>query len=138
MRPLSSSEGFPIKLRAVTVALLAAIAFPAVAGAGNIVFQETLPKVSSTQVSVTVRKAAAFRILMRTSTQGRTKLFLIGRHAPKGGPLIDTATYACDGTAGSFYCKGSYEALPPGTYTFRVVFNGTTPQPADLVLTVRW
>jgi len=97
-----------------------------------------MPSVSSTQISVTVRKAAAFRILMRTSTQGRTRLFLLGRHAPRGGALIDTRTHACDGAAGSFYCKGSYESLPPGTYTFRVVFNGTTPQPADLVLTVRW
>ena len=57
-----------------------------------------------------MRKAAAFKVLLRTSTQGRTKLFLLGKHAPKGGALIDTKTYACDGAAGSFYCKGSYEA----------------------------
>ena len=36
----------------------------------------------------------------------------LGKHAPTGGPLIDTATTACDGAAGSFYCKGSYEPLP--------------------------
>ena len=52
--------------------------------------------------------------------------------------MIDTKTYACDGAAGSFYCKGSYEALPAGTYTFKVVFAGTTAQPAHLELTVRW
>jgi len=138
MKALSSSREFSIKQRAATVAILVAVAFPGGADAGNVVLQETMPKVSSTQVSVTVRKAAAFRILMRTSTQGRTRLFLLGRHAPRGGAVIDTRAYACDGAAGSFYCKGRYESLPPGTYTFRVVFNGTTSQPADLVLTVRW
>ena len=97
-----------------------------------------MPKVSSTQVTVTVRRPAAFKILMRTSTQGRTKLFLLGTHAPKGGPLIDTKTYACEGAAGSLYCNGSYESLPAGAYTFRVVLAGTTPQAAHLELTVRW
>jgi hypothetical protein len=127
-----------MKLHAVAVVTLAAVAFPAAAGAGKIYLEDTLPKVSSTQVTVTVRKAAAFNILLRTSTQGRTKLFLLGKHAPKGGALIDTKTYACDGAAGSFYCKGSYEALPRGTYTFRVVYAGTTSQPAHVELTVRW
>ena len=127
-----------MKLRAAALTVMVVFALPAVARAGSIVLQDKLPKVSSTQVSVTVRKAAAFRILMRTSTQGRTRLFLLGKHAPKGGALFDTATYACDGTAGSFYCQGHYEPLPPGTYTFRVVYHGTTPQPADLELTVRW
>ena len=91
------------------------------------------------QVSVTVHRPAAFKILMRTSTQGRTKLYLLGKHAPKGGPLIDTKTYKCDGAAGSWYCKGSYEALPAGTYTFRVVFTSSVPtNPGGLELTVRW
>ena len=96
------------------------------------------PKVGSTQVTITVRKAAAFKVLMRASTQGRTRLFLLGKHAPKGGALIDTKTYHCDGAAGSYYCKGGYESLPAGTYTFRVVYAGTTPQPANIELTVRW
>ena len=56
-----------------------------------------------------------------SATGGRTQLFLTGKHAPKGGPLIDTKTFACDGTAGSFYCKASYESLPAGTYTWRIV-----------------
>ena len=127
-----------MKLRAVILALVVAVAFPAVAGAGKVYLEDSMPKTSSTQVTVTVRKAAAFKVLLRTSTQGRTRLFLLGKHAPKGGALIDTKTYACDGAAGSYYCKGSYEALPAGTYTFRVVFVGTTPQPAHLELTVRW
>jgi len=98
-----------------------------------------LPKNGSRQVSVTVKKPAAFRILMRTSTQGRTRLYLLGAHAPRGGPLVDTKTYRCDGAAGSWYCKGSYEALPAGTYTFRVVFTSSVPtNPGGLELTVNW
>ena len=88
------------------------------------------------QVSVVVRKAASFSVLLRTRTIGRTQLFLIGTHAPKGGPLLDTATTRCDGAAGSYYCKGSFEPLPAGTYTFRVVRPsgfGT-----HIELTVRW
>jgi hypothetical protein len=127
-----------MKWHAVAVVALAAVVFPAVAGAAKVYLEDSMPKVSSTQVTVTVRKPAAFKVLMRTSTQGRTRLFLLGAHAPKGGALIDTKTYACDGTAGSFYCKGSYEALPAGVYTFRVVYVGTTAQPAHLELTVRW
>ncbi len=122
---------------AACVAAIAAV-FPPLAGAAKVYLEDSIPKTGSTQVSVTVRKAAAFRILLRTSTQGRTRLYLLGKKAPKGGALIDTKTYACDGAAGSLYCKGDYEALPAGTYTFRVVFTGTTPQPAHIELTVRW
>jgi hypothetical protein len=119
--------------------LLGAAAFPAFAHAGKVVYTDTLPRNGARQVSVTVKKPAAFRILMRTSTQGRTRLYLLGAHAPKGGPLIDTKTYRCDGAAGSWYCKGSYEALPAGTYTFRVVFASSAPtNPGGLELTVNW
>jgi hypothetical protein len=127
-----------VRLLAVSLIALGVLVIPAVADAGKIVLQDTMPRVSSTQVAVSVRKAAAFRVVMRTSTQGRTRLYLLGTHAPKGGALIDTKTYACVGAAGSFICKGAYEPLPPGTYAFRVVFGGTTPQPANLELTVRW
>ena len=127
-----------MKLRAAILVVTVAVVFPAVAEAGKVYLEDTLPKVGSTQVTITVRKAAAFKVLLRTSTQGRTKLFSLGKHAPKGGALIDTKTYHCDGAAGSFYCKGSYEPLPAGTYTFRVVYAGTTPQPANIELTVRW
>jgi hypothetical protein len=127
-----------MKLRALILVVTVAVVFPAVAEAGKGYLEDKLPKVGSTQVSITVHKAAAFKVLLRTSTQGRTKLFLLGKHAPMGGALIDTKTYACDGAAGSFYCKGSYEPLPAGTYTFRVVYAGTTPQPANIELTVRW
>jgi hypothetical protein len=124
---------------AALVVLVAVAAFPAIARAGKLYYTDTLPRNGSRRVSVTVKKAAAFRILMRTSTQGRTRLYLLGAHAPKGGPLIDTKTYHCDGAAGSWYCKGSYEALPPGTYTFRVVFSSSAPtNPGGLELTVNW
>ena len=127
-----------MRFPAVALTALAAFVLPTLAGAGRIALQDTMPRFSTTKVTITVRKAAAFRILLRTSTQGRTRLYLLGAHAPKGGPLIDTKTYACEGAAGSFYCKGAYESLPAGTYTFRIVFAGTTPQPANLELTVRW
>jgi hypothetical protein len=124
---------------AIVAVLLAAGSFPALARAGKVVYTDRLPRNGSRQVSVTVKKPAAFRILMRTSTQGRTRLYLLGAHAPKGGPLIDTKTYHCDGAAGSWYCKGSYEPLPRGTYTFRVVFASSAPtNPGGLELTVNW
>ena len=134
-----------MKARAAVVAVgLAAVAVlaaasPAVAAGGKLVYDDMLPHNGTRQVSVTVHMRAAFNILMRTSTQGRTKLYLLGKHAPKGGPLIDTKTYKCDGAAGSWYCKASYEALPAGTYTFRVVFTSSVPtNPGGLELTVRW
>jgi hypothetical protein len=127
-----------MKLFALTVVAAVALGLPAVAGAGKIVLQDSVPRNGTAQVSVTLRKPGSFKVLLRTTTQGRTTLFLLGAHAPTGGPLIDTKTHACDGTAGSFYCKGSYEPLPRGTYTFRVVFAGTTPQPAHIELTVQW
>ena len=91
---------------------------------------------SSVQVGVVVRKHASFSVLLRTRTVGRTQLRLLGVHAPKGGPLIDTNTTRCDGAAGSWYCQASYEPLPPGTYVFRVIRRsgfGT-----NIELTVSW
>ena len=73
-------------------------------------------------MTIQTHRAAAFKVLLRVPTAGRAKLFLLGKTAPKGGALIDTKTYACDGAAGSFYCKGSYEPLPKGTYTWRVTW----------------
>jgi hypothetical protein len=108
---------------ATAIAVVSALAFilPAAASAGSVRLEQFVTTGSSVQVSVVVRKAASFSLLLRTRTAGRTQLVLLGKRAPKGGPLIDTATTACDGAAGSFYCKGSFEPLPPGTYTFRVV-----------------
>jgi hypothetical protein len=56
--------------------------------------------------------------------------------APRGGPLIDTKTYACEGAAGSFYCRASYEPLPKGRYRWRIRWLGA--RPAHVELTVRW
>ena len=89
-------------------------------------------------VSITVRtyRPTAFKVLLRVQTQGRTQLFLTGKNAPKGGALIDTKTYACEGAAGSYYCKASYDALPAGTYTWRIV---RVSGPKEVTtLTVRW
>ena len=110
----------PAAATALVVSALA-LAVPGVARAGSVQLEQFVSTGGTVQVSVVVRKAASFSVLLRTRTIGRTQLFLIGKHAPKGGPLLDTATTRCDGAAGSYYCKGSFEPLPAGTYTFRVV-----------------
>jgi len=114
----------------------------ALAGPSKLYFEDTIPSGSSSSVRITTHKAASFRVLLRVPTAGRAKLFLTGRHAPKGGPLIDTKTYACQGAAGSFYCKAAYEPLPKGTYTWRVTWlsiaQAGPKMPAHVELTVRW
>ena len=125
----------PAAATALVVSALA-LAVPGVARAGSVQLEQFVSTGGTVQVSVVVRKAASFSVLLRTRTIGRTQLFLIGKHAPRGGPLLDTATTRCDGAAGSYYCKGSFEPLPAGAYTFRVVRPsgfGT-----HIELTVRW
>jgi hypothetical protein len=114
----------------------AVLALPAVGNAGSVHLEQYVASGSSAQVGVVVRKHASFSVLLRTRTVGRTQLRLLGAHAPKGGPLIDTNTTRCDGAAGSWYCKASYEPLPPGAYVFRVIRRsgfGT-----NIELTVTW
>jgi hypothetical protein len=122
---------------ALVVALAAALAAPAGSFAkGQLFFEDTVPAGKSSYVRLTTHRAASFRVLLRVPTQGRAQLFLLGKKAPKGGPLIDTKTYACEGAAGSFYCRASYEPLPKGTYAWRIRWLGK--QPAHVELTVRW
>jgi len=112
------------------------LALPGMGLAGSVHLEQYVASGSSVQVGVVVRKHASFSVLLRTRTVGRTQLRLLGAHAPKGGPLIDTSTTRCEGAAGSWYCKARYEPLPPGTYLFRVVRNsgfGT-----NIELTVSW
>ncbi len=118
------------------VASVAALALPAAASAGTVRLEQFVTTGGSVQVSVVVRKPASFSVLLRTRTIGRTQLVLLGKHAPRGGPLLDTATTRCDGAAGSYYCTGSYEPLPPGTYTFRV--RRPSGFGTHVELTVRW
>lgn len=131
-------------LRAVVViSVVAAIALPATAFAkGKIYFEDTVPSGTSSIVTVQTHRAVAFRVLLRVPTAGRAKLFLTGKHAPTGGALIDTKTYGCDGAAGSYYCKGSYQPLPKGNYTWRISWVSTQQvgpkMPAHVELTVRW
>jgi hypothetical protein len=117
--------------------VVAALVLPAAASAkGKLFFEDTIPAGKSSSVTFMVHKAASFRVLLRVPTQGRAKLFLIGKTAPRGGPLIDTKTFACEGAAGSYYCRASYEPLPKGTYTWRISWAGKMP--AHVELTVRW
>jgi hypothetical protein len=120
----------------VAAVLASLVAVTSAQAKGKLFYEDTLPATGAGAVSVTVRAPAAFRVVLRTSTQGRTRLYLLGKTAPKGGPLIDTKTYGCQGAAGSFYCQGSYEALPKGTYTFRLKRDGAGP--VHVELTVRW
>lgn len=120
------------------VVLACTVPAAALAAGGKLYFQDTVPSGSSSSVSVRVHHAAAFKVLLRVPTTGRARLYLTGKYAPKGGALIDTKTFACEGAAGSFYCKASYEALPAGTYTWRIGWAGTPKKPAHVELTLTW
>ena len=121
---------------AATVAVAVVLIVPAVAIAASVSYSDTVVKGKPVSVTVTTHRAASFHVLLRVSTQGRTRLFLTGKHAPKGGPLIDTKTYACEGAAGSFYCKAAYEPLPAGTYTWKIVRVAGAKEP--VTLTLKW
>ena len=114
----------------------------ALAGGGKVFFEDTVSSGRSSSVTITTHRLPSFSVLLRVQTAGRAKLYLLGKHAPKGGPLIDTKTTGegsgCEGAAGSFYCKASYELLPAGTYTWKIAWVGAPKQPAHVELTVRW
>jgi hypothetical protein len=123
---------------AMLAATTMAVALPAAVGAqgSKLFFEDTVRPGKSTWVEISTHRRAAFRVVLRVPTQGRAKLFLEGRTAPRGGPLIDTKTYSCEGAAGSFYCRGAYEPLPKGNYRWRIRWLGTSS--AHVELTVRW
>jgi len=126
-----------VKSVLVAAGAVAALAVPAFAAtSSSVVYQDTVATGAPVSVTVTTHRRAAFSVLLRVRTEGRTKLFLTGKHAPRGGPLIDTKTYACEGAAGSFYCKAAYESLPAGTYTWRIVRVSGARE--TVTLTVRW
>ena len=118
-------------------AAVAAFAIPATALAkGKLFFEDTVPAGKSSSVTITTHRTASFRVVLRVPTQGRAQLFLTGKVVRKGRLLIDVKKYGCEGTAGSSYCRGAYEPLPKGTYTWRVRWLGKMP--AHVELTVRW
>jgi hypothetical protein len=130
-------------------AAAAALALPAgtlAVGPGKVFFEDTVPSGGSSSVTIVTHRPAAFKVLLRVPTAGKAKLFLLGKKAPKGAPLIQTSNAspasACQGAAGSFYCKASYEPLPKGRYTWRLTWVSVVRQgpkmPAHVELTVRW
>jgi hypothetical protein len=122
---------------AVLPAVVLAFAVAAVAmAAGNVIYNDSVSVGKPVSITVKTYGPTAFRVLLRVQTEGRTRLFLTGKHAPKGGALIDTKTFACDGAAGSYYCKASYDALPAGTYTWRIVRVSGPKE--NTTLTLRW
>ena len=64
-------------------------------------------------VTVTTHHPVASRVVLRTPRRAARRPSQ-GKHAPQGAQLIDTKTSAREGAAGTFYCKGSYDALPAG------------------------
>jgi hypothetical protein len=123
-------------MRIVVVAIAAALVLPVTAGAAIVTYRDTIPTGASGRVAVTARSAASFQVVLRVPATGRTQLFLAGRDAPRGGPLIDTATSACPRSGAVRVCRASYEPLPAGTYTWRV--RRASGAPAAVTLTVRW
>ena len=130
-------------------AIVLAVALPAMAqGAGpaKVFFEDSIPSGSSSSVTIVTHRSASFHVLLRVPTAGRAKLYLLGKKAPKGGPLINTSSVkegsGCQGAAGSYYCKASYEPLPKGTYTWRITWVSVVQQgpkmPAHVELTVTW
>ncbi len=128
-----------MRARVAVVVLAAGLAVPgALAAGGKVFFQDTVPSGKASSVTITTHHASAFKVLLRVPTAGRAKLYLLGKKAPKGGPLIDTKTFDCEGAAGSFFCKASYEPLPKGTYRWKIAWVGTPKKAAHVELTVRW
>lgn len=114
------------------------LAFTATAfAASRLTFEDTLARNQSSSVTVTVHRKPAFRLKLKAPTAGRTRLYLTGRNAPAGGPILDTKTSDCSGAAGTFVCSSSLESLPKGTYKFRIKFTGASG-PANVRLTARW
>jgi hypothetical protein len=124
------------RLAVLPAAVLVLAVTAAAWAASNVTYNDSVSVGKPVSITVRTYRPTAFTVLLRVRTIGRTQLFLTGKHAPKGGALIDTKTYACDGAAGSFYCKGSYDALPAGTYTWRIVRVSGPPEPTTL--TLRW
>jgi hypothetical protein len=123
-------------MRLVAAVAVAALVLPATVSAASVTYKDTIEAGTSGRVSVTARSSASFEVMLRVPAAGRTQLFLAGARAPKGGPLIDTATTACPRSGAVRICRGRYEPLPAGTYTWRV--RRTSGAPAAVVLTVRW
>jgi hypothetical protein len=115
---------------------LALAATAAAAPAAKLSYGDVVLPGKSLSLTLTTQQSTAFRVVLRVPTQGRAQLHLGGPNAPRGGPLIDTKSYRCEGAAGTFYCKAAYEPLPAGTYRWRVRWIGRSA--AYLSLTVRW
>jgi hypothetical protein len=131
----------PLVLVAACVAF-AAMTLTSALGAGTaqpgkLAFEDRIAPHATTSVTIVVHRAASFSVRFRVwPTNGRTRVYLTGATAPKGGPLLDTKGVGCDGAAGSWVCEGSYEPLPPGTYTFRIRHDASVV--GHVELTVLW
>lgn len=125
-----------MRLAVVVAAVTVSLLLPATVTAASVTFRDTIATGKTGQVSVTTRSAAAFAVSLRVPASGRTQLFLLGAKAPKGGPLLDTATTSCPRNGTTRICSGRYEPLPAGTYVWRV--KRVSGASANVALSVRW
>jgi hypothetical protein len=122
---------------ALVVALAAILVVPpALAAGGRLAFADDVPPNKWTSVEIRTSEPATFRVVLRVPIAGRAQLFLTGKGARRGGPLIDTITSNCEGAAGSFTCRATYAAVRPGKYRWRLRWIGR--RPAHVELGVRW
>jgi hypothetical protein len=123
-------------MKPVIALALAAMVVSAAATAATIAYDDRVGVGKPLVVTIRTHRPASFRVVLRTSTRGRTQVRLSARRAPSVGPLLDTGKTRCEGAAGSFYCRGAYEPLPPGEYTWTV--RRVSGPPTPVTLTVRW
>jgi len=120
----------------VIAAALVVLALPSQASAGSITYRDRVPAGEARSVSLAVRSATAFEVVLQVPRTGRTQLFLSGAKAPRGGPLIDTRSYRCPRAGPRRTCRAAYESLPAGTYVFRV--RRVSGETGPVSLTIRW
>lgn len=104
---------------------------------GKLAFEDRIAAHGTSSVTIVVHRSASFSVRFRvTPTSGRTRLYLTGPTAPKGIlPLVDTKGGSCNGAAGSWVCSSAYEALPAGSYTFRIRHDAAVAGHFELNLT---
>jgi len=122
----------------VGATLAGAVALAPSALAATKILDTTVPAAVSkkTIVTVTTRKPA-FGVTLRVGPGVVAQLYLKGKHAPKSSaPLIDTADGGCPTLGDEVVCRGSYEKLPAGRYTWKLVTTATAP--AHVRLKIHW
>ncbi|MFO7572234.1 MAG: hypothetical protein R6W48_06490 [Gaiellaceae bacterium] len=125
-----------MRLTWIVALFVAALVTTSQAAAGSITFRDRIAAGDSRSVALATPTGVSFEVVLRAPALGRTQLLLLGAKAPRGGPLIDTRSYRCPRSGAARVCKARYEALPAGSYTWRVKRVSGAAGPVSL--TVRW